>query len=87
MAKYLPPSHQVLKMNELFELKQKNFTLEEYYSKFVTLRRYAPQMTFKRQIARFCQGLNNPLDSRIEAMRHVSLQDALVRAKPLVKET
>ena len=43
-------------------------------------------MTYEQQIARFCQGLNEPLDSRLEAMRPVSLQDALLRAKPLVKE-
>ena len=85
-ARYLPPAHQVLKMNEFFELRQLSLTLEEYYSKFVTLRRYAPQMTYEQQVARFCQGLNSPLNSRLEAMRPVSLQDALLRAKPLVKE-
>ena len=41
-AIYLSPAHQVLKMNEVFELRQPTLTLEEYYSKFVTLRRYAP---------------------------------------------
>ena len=38
-VRYLPPAHQVLKMNEFFELRQLNLNLEEYYSKFVTLRR------------------------------------------------
>ena len=85
-ARYLPPAHQVLKMNEFFELRQLSFTLEEYYSKFVTLGHCAPQMTYEQQISRFCQGLNEPLDSMLEAMRPVSLQDALLRAKPLVKE-
>ena len=85
--RYLPPAHQAIKMNEFYALKQNSLTLEEYYSKFVTLRRYAPQMTSEQQIARFCQGLNAPLDSRLEAMRPTSIQDALIRARPLAKES
>ena len=85
--RYLPPSHETLKMNEFFKLRQASMTLEEYYSKFVTLRRYAPLMSSEQQIARFCQGLNSPLDSRLEAMRPTSIQDALIRAKPLVRES
>ncbi|MCO5553330.1 hypothetical protein L7F22_006851 [Adiantum nelumboides] len=75
-----------IKMNEFFSLKQLSLTLEEYYSKFVTLRRYAPALTSEEQIARFCQGLVAPLNTRLEAMRPISLQDALIRAKTLVKE-
>ena len=85
--RYLLPSHKTLKMNEFFKLRQASMTLEEYYSKFVTLRRYAPLMSSKQQIAKFCQGLNSPLDSRLEAMRPASIQDALIRAKPLVYES
>lgn len=55
-------------------------------NEFFELRHYAPLMSNDQQIARFCQGLNEPLDSRLEAMRPISLQDALLRAKPLVKE-
>ncbi|MCO5603121.1 hypothetical protein L7F22_057267 [Adiantum nelumboides] len=84
--RYLPPAHQVLKMNDFFTLRQLGITLEEYYSKFVSLRRYAPQMTMEQQIARFCQGLNRPLSTRLEAMRPTSIQDALIRAKPLATE-
>ncbi|MCO5577610.1 hypothetical protein L7F22_031441 [Adiantum nelumboides] len=61
--RYLPPAHQALKMNEFYALRQLGLTLEEYYSKFVSLRRYAPQMTMEQQIARFCQGLNRPLST------------------------
>ena len=43
-------------------------------------------MTEEQIIARFCQGLNNPLDSHLEAMRPTSVQDALIRAKPLARE-
>ena len=85
--RYLPPSHETLKMNEFFKLRQASMTLEEYCSKFLTLQRYAPLISSKQQIARFCQGLNSPLDSRLEAMRPTSIQDALIRAKPLVCES
>ena len=44
-------------------------------------------MSSEQQIARFCQGLNSPLDARLEAMRPTSIQDALIRAKPLVRES
>ena len=44
-------------------------------------------MSSEQQIARFCQGLNSPLDSRLEAMRPTSIQDALIKAKPLVRES
>ncbi|MCO5580631.1 hypothetical protein L7F22_034501 [Adiantum nelumboides] len=84
--RYLPPAHQALRMNEFYALRQLGLTLEEYYSKFVSLRRYAPQMTMEQQIARFCQGLNRPLSTRLEAMRTTSIQDALIRAKPLATE-
>ena len=67
--RYLPLGHETLKMNEFYGLTQKAMTLGEYYAKFVSLRRYAPQMTLEQQIARFCQGLNSPLNSRLEAMR------------------
>ncbi|MCO5549444.1 hypothetical protein L7F22_002915 [Adiantum nelumboides] len=46
-ACYLPPVHRATKMNEFFSLRQLSSTLEEYYSKFVTLRRYAPKMTLE----------------------------------------
>lgn len=86
MERYLPPAHRALKMNEFFDLRQNTLTLEEYYSKFVTLRRYAPKLSTDEQVARFCQGLNAPLDTRLEAMRPSTLHDALIRAKPLAKE-
>ncbi|MCO5606457.1 hypothetical protein L7F22_060645 [Adiantum nelumboides] len=85
-ARYLPPAHKATKMNEFFCLRQMSSTLEEYYSKFVTLRRYAPKMTLKQQVARFCQGLIEPLNNRLEALRPTNLQDALLRAKPLALE-
>ncbi|MCO5571903.1 hypothetical protein L7F22_025652 [Adiantum nelumboides] len=81
--RYLPPAHQALKMNEFYALRQLELTLKEYYSKFVSLRRYAPSMSTEQQIAWFCQGLNRPLSTRLEAMRPTSIQDALIRAKPL----
>ena len=43
--RYLPPAHEALKMNGFFELKQGSLTFEQYYSKFVSLRRYAPQLS------------------------------------------
>ncbi|MCO5564214.1 hypothetical protein L7F22_017872 [Adiantum nelumboides] len=83
---YLPPAHQALKMNEFYALRQLGLILEEYYSKFVFLRRYAPSMSTEQQIARFCQGLNRPLSTRLEAMRPTSIQDTLIKAKPLATE-
>ncbi|MCO5591337.1 hypothetical protein L7F22_045319 [Adiantum nelumboides] len=73
-------------MNEFYALQQLGLTLEEYYSKFVSLRRYVPSMSTEQQIARFCQGLNRPLSTHLEAMRPTSIQDALIRAKPLATE-
>lgn len=84
-GRYLPPAHEVSKMNEFFALKQETLTLEEFYSKFVTLRRYAPALTNEQQVARFCESLNEPLGTTLEAMKPISLQDALERAKPLSK--
>lgn len=43
--RYLPPAHETIKMNEFFALKKQNSTLEEYYSKFVTLSRYNPLLS------------------------------------------
>ena len=77
---YLPPGHETLKMNEFYGLTQKAMTLGEYYANFVSLHRYAPQMTLEQQIARFCQGLNSLLNSRLKAMRPSTLHDALLRA-------
>ncbi|MCO5568926.1 hypothetical protein L7F22_022629 [Adiantum nelumboides] len=85
-ARYLPPAHRATKMNEFFSLQQLSSTLEEYYSKFVTLQRYAQKMTLEHQEARFCQGLIEPLNNRLEALRPTMLQDALLRAKTLAKE-
>ncbi|MCO5608332.1 hypothetical protein L7F22_062539 [Adiantum nelumboides] len=85
-TRYLPPAHKATKMNEFFSLQQLSSTLEEYYFKFVTLRRYAPKMTLEQQVARFCQGLTEPLNNRLEALRPMTLQDALLRAKPLAKD-
>ena len=84
--RYQPPTHRAIRMNEFFDLWQNTLSLEEYYSKFVTLRRYAPQLSAEQQITRFCQGLNASIDTRLEAMRPTSLHDALIRAKSLVKE-
>ncbi|MCO5611483.1 hypothetical protein L7F22_065736 [Adiantum nelumboides] len=84
--RYLPPAHQALKMNEFYALRQLGLMLEEYYSKFVSLKRYASSMSMEQQIARFCQGLNRPLSTRLEAMRPTSIQDALIKAKPLAME-
>ncbi|MCO5593809.1 hypothetical protein L7F22_047827 [Adiantum nelumboides] len=85
-TRYLPPAHKATKMNEFFSLRQMSSTLEEYVSKFVTLRRYAQKMTLEQQVARFCQGLIESLNNRLEALRPTTLQDALLRAKPLAKE-
>ena len=38
----------ILKMNEFYGLTQKTSTLGEYYANFVSLRRYAPQMTLEQ---------------------------------------
>ncbi|WP_165349305.1 retrotransposon gag family protein, partial [Enterobacter cloacae complex sp. 4DZ1-17B1] len=86
MERYLPPAYKTLKMNEFFSLRQLTSSVEEYYSKFFTLRRYAPKMTLEQQVARFCQGLIDPLNNQLEALRPATLQDALLRAKPLAKE-
>ncbi|MCO5611130.1 hypothetical protein L7F22_065380 [Adiantum nelumboides] len=76
-ARYLPPAHKATKMNEFFSLSQLSSTLEEYYSKFITLQRYAPKVSLEQHVARFCQGLIEPLNNRLEALRPTTLQDDL----------
>ncbi|MCO5549328.1 hypothetical protein L7F22_002797 [Adiantum nelumboides] len=49
--RYLSPAHQALKMKDLYALRQLGLTLEEYYSKFVSLRR-CPQRQNSGIIAR-----------------------------------
>ncbi|MCO5580256.1 hypothetical protein L7F22_034122 [Adiantum nelumboides] len=83
---YLPPAHKAITMNEFFYLRQMSLYLEDYFSKFVTLKRYAPKMMLEQQVTRFCQGLIEPLNSRLEALRPTTLQDALLRAKTLALE-
>ncbi|MCO5549145.1 hypothetical protein L7F22_002611 [Adiantum nelumboides] len=67
-ARYLPPAHKATKINEFFSLRQMSSTLEEYYFKFVTLRRYAPKMTLEHQVS------NNAID---QAHFDVYMQGAL----------
>ena len=52
--RYLPPAHESIKMNEFFSLRQGSSSLEQYFSKFATLSRYAPHLSIEQQIARFC---------------------------------
>ncbi|MCO5563369.1 hypothetical protein L7F22_017010 [Adiantum nelumboides] len=84
--RYQPPAHKAIKMNEFFSLRQMSLSLEDFFLKFVTLKRYAPKMTLEQQVARFCQGLIELLNSRLEALRPTTLQDALLRAKTLASE-
>ncbi|MCO5576132.1 hypothetical protein L7F22_029940 [Adiantum nelumboides] len=93
--RYLPPAHQALKMNELFALWQLGLTLEEYYSKFVSLRRYAPQMTMEQQIASVSTIENldkakelkeEPIDLALEEKVSANLDVAIFKAQNVVNE-
>ena len=84
--RYLPLNHETLKMNEFYGLTQKHLSANAYYSKFVKLKRYAPSMTKPQAVSRFVQGLNPPLNHRLESMRLESLQDVVLWAKPLEEE-
>ena len=84
--RYLPLDHETLKMNEFYGLTQKHLSVDAYYSEFVKLKRYAPTMTKPQAVSRFVRGLNPPLNHRLESMRPISLQDAVLRAKPLEEE-
>lgn len=67
-----------IRMNDFFTLHQQNLTMEEFYSKFVTLHsRYAPSLTNAQQVERFCESLNKPLETTLEMMKLVYIQDAL----------
>ncbi|MCO5583956.1 hypothetical protein L7F22_037874 [Adiantum nelumboides] len=59
----LPLALEALKMNKFFTLKHHKLSLEDYYSKFGSLRRYALAMPIEQQVAQFCQGLNKPISS------------------------
>ena len=84
--RYLPLDHETLKMNEFYGLTQKHLSVNAFYSKFVKLEGYAPPMTKPQAVSRFVQGLNPPLNHRLESMRPESLQDAVLQAKPLEEE-
>ena len=57
--------------------------MDAYYLEFIKLKRYAPPMTKPQAMSCFVQGLN-PLLNR-ESKRSNSLQDAILRVKPLEK--
>ena len=80
--RYLLLDHETLKMNEFYGLTQKHLLVDAYYSEFVKLKRYAPPMTKPQAVSCSVQGLNPPLNHRLESMRPKSLQDAVLRAKP-----
>ena len=82
----MPLYHKTLKMSEFYGLTQKHLSINAYYSKFVKLKRYAPPMTKPQVVSRFMQGLNPPLNHRLESMRPESLQDAILQEKPLEEE-
>ena len=84
--RYLPLNHETLKMNEFYGLTQKHLLVDAYYPEFIKLKRYAPPMTKPQAVSHFMQGLNPPLNHRLESMRPESLQDAILQAKLLEEE-
>jgi len=81
--RYLPLDHETLKMNVFYGLTQKHLFVDAYCFEFVKLKRYAPPMSKLQALGCFVQNLDPPLNHRLESMRPDSLQDEVLRVKPL----
>ena len=79
--RYLPLNYSTVKMNEFLSCVRKGRGVETYYEEFVKLSCHAPQMTEEQKLSRFILGLEGQLAEEINALRPVSLADALIRAK------
>ena len=72
-------------MNEFLSCLRWNRSIDTYYEEFVKLSRYAPLMSEDQKLSRFILGLEGKLADEVEALRPISLADALIRAKAKLK--
>ena len=72
-------------MNEFLACMRGDRPVETYYDEFIGLSRHAPHLTTNQTLSRFIQGLEGILADEVEALRPVSLADALIRAKSKLK--
>ena len=79
--RYLPLNYTTVKMNEFLSCVRRGRAIDDYYEDFVKLSRYAPLMTEEQKLSRFILGLEGQLAEEVNALRPVSLADALIRAK------
>ena len=79
--RYLPLNYSISKMNEFLSSVRRGQTIDVYYEEFVKLSRHAPLMTKEQKLSRFIIGLEGQLAEEVNALRPVSLADALIRAK------
>lgn len=78
---YLPLNYTTTKMNDFLSCVRKGRGIEVYYEEFIKLSRHAPQMTKELKLSRFILGLGGLLADEVNALRPVSLADALIIAK------
>ena len=78
---YLPTNYLTVKMNEFLSCVRKGRLVDEYYEDFVKLSRYAPSMTEEQKLSQFILGLEGQLAEEVNALRPISLVDALICAK------
>ena len=83
--RYLPLNYSTGKMNEFLACVRGERTIETYYEEFIRLSRHAPHLTTDLTLRRFIQGLEGILADEVEALRPISLADALIRAKSKLK--
>ena len=79
--RYLPLNYSISKMNKFLSSVRRGQTIDVYYEEFVKLSRHAPLMTEEQKLSRFIIGLEGQLAEEVNALRPVSLADALIRDK------
>lgn len=79
--RYFPLNFSTTKMNEFLSCTRRGKSIENYYEEFVKLSRYAPLMSEEQKLSRFILGLEGNLADEVDALRPISLADALIRAK------
>ena len=79
--RYLPLNYTTSKMNEFLSSVRRGRIVDVCYEEFVKLSRHASLITEEQKLSRFIIGLEGQLAEEVNALRPVSLADALIREK------
>ena len=72
-------------MNEFLACVKGDRSVEIYYDEFIKLSQHAPHLTAEQTLSGFIQGLKGILADKVEALRPVSLANALIQDKSKLK--